>query len=210
MINNNLYNTIKIYNTETWGFIHAVRGMRNPKNSWSKSDTTYDEIGTEDLKLAQHLIKAGGEHSKFMRMIHVSMDVIMPRYIWSEWDTYHFNTKNSCSTMHKLLNNKNPITDDMFVISDEDKELFKIIIDTLEDMRIKYQTGDARECSRLLIRAKRLLPESFLQLRTVDTNYAEIRNMYFQRRNHRLPEWKIFCKWVESLPYAKELICYEG
>ena len=132
---------MKFENTEVWGFEHALRGMRNPKNSWSKSDSHYgcdDEkycdkchevgeycfgykgndnyiIGENDMKLAQTLIKAGSEYCKFMRMIHVAVDVDMPRYWWSEGDTYHFNTKNSCSTMHKLLNNNEPITLDTFV-----------------------------------------------------------------------------------------------
>ena len=136
---------MKFEKTEVWGFEHALRGMRNPKDSWDKSDSEYwlpnkfmeenvseediewtpYHIGKNDMKLAQTLIKAGNEHCKFMRMIHVSADVDMPRYWWSEADTYHFNTKNSCSTMHKLLNNVNPITLDMFVICEEDIEWWK-------------------------------------------------------------------------------------
>lgn len=215
-------------NTEVWGFQHALRGMRNPLNSWGKIDSkwyyndddNWDEkfvIGKNDMKLAQSLIKGGGEHSKFMRMIHVSVDVDMPRYWWSEADTYHFNTKNSCSTMHKLLNNNNPITIDLFVTCEEDREWWELTINKLEAMRQEYKTiqnttKDSKEMNRLLIRAKRMLPEGFLQMRTFDTNYAELRNMYFQRSNHRLKEeWvETFCKWVESLPYAKELILYTG
>lgn len=228
-------------NTEVWGFDHALRGMRNPLNSWKKSDSgkiywngtwyTLDPvirsyftdyginilIGKDDLNLAQRLIKSGSEHAKFMRMIHVSVDVDMPRYWWSEADTYHFNTKNSCSTMHKLLNNDNPITLDLFVICDEDKDWWEETIDRLEKMRQEYKniqstTKNAQAMNGLLVRAKRMLPEGFLQMRTLDTNYAEIRNMYFQRKNHRLrEEWvDTFCKWVESLPYAKELIMYTG
>lgn len=235
-------------NTEIWGFEHAFRGMRNPFNSWHKSDSyngfifeddfeqakkdrcigqecVYNDnwikeygctfvLGQNDKKLAQNLLKAGSEHSKFMRMIHVSVDIDMPRYWWSEADTYHFNTKNSCSTMHKLLNNDNPITMDMFVICEEDKEWWKLTINKLEKMRQEYKTeGTATQTKeRLLVRAKRMLPEGFLQLRTFDTTYAELRNMYFQRRHHRLKEeWvETFCKWVESLPYAKELIMYTG
>ena len=191
-------------NTEVWGFEHSIRGMRNPKNSWDKSDSTWqtrggiDEIefviGENDMKLAQNLIRGGTEHAKFLRMIHVAVDVDMPRYWWSEADTYHFNTKNSCSTMHKLLT-----------------------IEKLEKMRQEFKeiqstTKDTRAMNRLLVRAKRMLPEGFLQLRTWDTNYAELRSIYFQRRNHRLKEeWvDTFCKWVESLPYAKELITYIG
>ena len=224
---------MKFENTEIWGFEHSLRGMRNPKNSWYKNDSHYDcvdekycfgyknndnyIIGENDMKLAQTLIKAGSEHCKFMRMIHVAVDVDMPRYWWSEADTYHFNAKNSCSTMHKLLNNDKPITSDMFVICEEDMEWWKYTINKLEFLRLEYKeiqktTKDNEKMNRLLVRAKRMLPEGFEQMRTWDTNYAELRNMYFQRRHHRLQEeWvDTFCKWVETLPYAKELIMYEG
>lgn len=175
------------------------------------------QIGHEDLKLAQTLIKAGTADSKYLRMIHVAVDVDMPRYWWSEADTYHFNTKNSCSTMHKLLNNNNPITLDSFVICDEDIDWWEYTVNKLESMRLDYKeiqrtTKDSNAMNRLLVRAKRMLPEGFEQMRTWDTNYAELRNMYFQRKHHRLQEeWvDTFCKWVESLPYAKELIMYDG
>lgn len=227
--------------TEVWGFRHAMRGLRNPLNSWEKSDSTkiyWDgkwftddnskkdyftkfginlNIGENDLSLAQRLIKAGNEHAKFMRMIHVAVDTNMPRYWWSEADTYHFGTKNSCSTMHKLLNNNNPITLDTFIICEEDLDWWIETIAKLEEMRKEYKmiqstTKDTKAMNRLLVRAKRMLPEGFLQLRTWDTTYAEIRNIYHQRKNHRLKEEWIdtFCKWVESLPYAKELILYTG
>lgn len=229
---------MQILNTNVWGFEHAIRGMRNPMNSWDKSDSfwcipdgaklpcescpkfdrdehtcilSYDEtplfiVGNNDLALMKNLIKAGAEHSKFMRMIHVSADVVMPRYWWSEADTYHFNTKNSTSTMHKLLNNPNPITKDLFLACEEDDDVLTFIIERLESLRQSYRaSNDYDEQTRLLVRAKRLLPEGFLQLRTLDTNYAELRNMYHQRKSHRLKEeWvDIFCKWVESLPYSE-------
>lgn len=215
---------MEIKNTEIYGFKAAFRGMRNPMDSWAKSDSYYDNeinhnqyiIGNNDMNLAQTLIKSGSEHCKFLRMIHVSADFDMPRYFWSEFDTYHYNTKNSCSTMHKLLNNNNPITLDMFETCDEDAYLWNEIIVRLEEFRLDYKelqktTKNKEEMDRLLLRAKRLLPEGMLQLRTIDTNCAELRNMYFQRRNHRLKEeWiNTFCKWVENLPYADELICFE-
>ena len=145
-------------NTEVWGFKHALRGMRNPKDSWDKSDSEYwlpnkfmeenvsgediewtpYHIGKNDMKLAQTLIKAGNEHCKFMRMIHVSSDVDMPRYWWSEADTYHFNTKNSCSTMHKLLDRNTPITLDMFVTCEEDLDIAQIVVERLEQLRQEY------------------------------------------------------------------------
>lgn len=230
-------------NTEVFNFNGALRGLRNPMNSWDKSDSgickggydgigcancaiqnkckhTYDrefKIGKKDMELAQTLLRAGNEHAKFMRMIHVCVDVDMPRYWHSEADTYHFNTKNSCSTMHKLLNRNTPITLDMFVICEEDYDWWVNTIEKLEKLRQEYKhiqstTKDSNIMNRLLIRAKRMLPEGFLQMRTWDTNYAELRNMYFQRRHHRLEEeWvDTFCKWVKSLPYAEELIMYEG
>lgn len=238
---------MKFENTEVWGFNHSFRGMRNPMNSWEKSDSYYgcqngsnhnEEytdcedclyaiecnniynqfiIGKDDLRLAQTLIKSGTEHSKFLRMIHVAVDVDMTRYWWSEADTYHFNTKNSCSTMHRLLNNNNPITKELFEYCEEDLDVVEIVVKRLEELRQEFKTiqkttKDSTKMNRLLLRAKRLLMEGFLQLRTWDTNYAEIRTMYHQRNNHPLKEeWvNTFCKWVESLPYAKELILYTG
>lgn len=224
--------------TEVWGFNHAIRSMRNPMNSWNKSDSEYCSIldidcidcilnrkcnfmaedygyilGENDLGLAQKLVLAGNEHAKFMRMIHVSVDINMPRYWWSEEDTYHFNTKSSCSTMHKLLNNTEPITKELFVYCEEDVDVVEIVVKRLEELRLTFkQSTNYEEQTRLLVRAKRLLMEGFLQLRTLDTTYAELRNEYFQRKNHRLKEEWIdtFCNWIESLPYAKELIMYEG
>lgn len=216
---------MKIINTDVWGFEHAIRGMRNPWDSWGKSDSCMCKdrldkcedysvcdamggfcIGDNDLALMKNLIKAGAEHSKFMRMIHVSADVVMPRYWWSEADTYHFNTKNSTSTMHRLLNNPSPITKDLFLACEEDNDVLTFIIERLESLRQSYRaSNDYDEQTRLLVRAKRLLPEGFLQLRTLDTNYAELRNMRFQRHDHRLSEEWIdtFCRWVETLPYSE-------
>jgi hypothetical protein len=220
---------MKFINTEVSNFTGAFRGMRNPLESWYKSDSypiTYDgknadryqgqiigfHIGENDLKLAQNLIKGGSEERKFMRMIHVCVDIDMPRYWWSEADTYGFNTKNSCSTMHRLLNNTKPITKDMFISCNEDIDVLEIVVDRLEKLRQEYKaTKDHSMQVKLLVRAKRLLPEGFLQMRTFDSNYEEIRNMYFQRRHHPLnEEWiDTFCNWVESLPYSKELIMLE-
>ena len=209
---------MKFDKTEVFNFEAAFRGMRNPLESWHDSDSYigYDEydqnkfiLCENDLKLAQRLIKAGSEHAKFMRMIHVSVDIDMPRYWWSEADTYGFNVKNSCSTMHRLLNNNKPITKDLFVTCEEDDDISLLVINRLEELRILFKSEKNYDNkTRLLVRAKRLLMEGFLQLRTFDTNYAEIRNIYFQRRNHRLKEeWvDYFCKWVETLPYSSELI----
>lgn len=236
-------------NTDVWGFEHALRGMRNPKNSWDKSDsgTNYDcingcredcphlnidcdeeycdefRIGQNDMKLAQTLIKAGNEHRKFMRQIFVSVDITAPLYWWKEFDTYKVGTvANSTSTMHKITSQ--PITLDCFEVDDYDGnvdcgineignecigvEFEEIFITQLEYLRQKYlETKDKRYWKELI----RWLPESWLQKRTITMNYENVRNMYFQRRNHKLTEWsESFIKWVESLPYAEDLIMYDG
>ena len=220
---------MKFENTEVWGFEHSLRGMRNPLNSHIKSDSYYDNdnyvIGENDFGLAQRLIKAGNEHRKFMRQIFVSVDITAPLYWWKEFDTYKVGTvANSTSTMHKLATT--PITLDCFEIDDYDRNLSladnpkdddgsdnistfeEDIIYVLENIRKKYlETKDKRYWKELI----RWLPESWLQKRTITMNYENVRNMYFQRRNHKLTEWsESFIKWVESLPYAKELIMYDG
>ena len=219
---------MKFENTEVWGFEHSLRGMRNPLNSHIKSDSYYDNdnyvIGENDFGLAQRLIKAGNEHRKFMRQIFVSVDITAPLYWWKEFDTYKVGTvANSTSTMHKLATT--PITLDCFEIDDydrnlsladnpeDDNELNHIsafeedVIMVLENLRQKYlETKDKRYWKELI----RFLPESWLQKRTITMNYKNIRNMYFQRKNHKLTEWsESFIKWVESLPYAEELIMYD-
>ena len=226
---------MKFENTEVWGFEHSLRGMRNPKNSWNRSDSYQSDftndgkngfvIGENDMKLAQTLIKAGNEHRKFMRQIFVSVDITAPLYWWKEFDTYKVGTvANSTSTMHKLATT--PITLDCFEIDDYDRNLSladnpkdddgldnistfeEDIIYVLENIRQKYlETKDKRYWKELV----RWLPESWLQKRTITMNYENVRNMYFQRRNHKLTEWsESFIKWVESLPYAEELIMYDG
>lgn len=213
---------MKFENTEVWGFEHAIRGMRNPMNSWDKSDSYYgnNEIGLEsyvigknDLELMQKLIKAGSEHRKFMRQILVSVDITAPLYWWKEFDTYKIGTvSNSTSTMHKLAST--PITIGCFEMGDfEDLRVFdistvwEILIFDLERLRKLYnETKDKRYWKELI----RLLPESWLQKRTITMNYENILNMYRQRKNHKLTEWsKSFCDWIKTLPYAEELICLE-
>ena len=216
---------MKITNTEVYGFEASLRGMRNPMDSWHLQDTkrmlgikgkyndfknndlSYEAIviGSNDMDLAKRLIKAGNEHCKFLRQIQVWADFEMPLYWWSEFDTYKFNTKNSCSTMHKLFNAKKEITLDDFVYSKEDINTLNFIISELNSLRQKYlETKDFN----YVIRGKRLLPTSFKQKRTVNTNYAELINIYNQRKNHRLKEeWQdVFCKWCEELPYFKEFL----
>lgn len=207
---------MKITNTEVYGFEAALRGMRNPMNSWHLQDSVpyycmpnilWDAtlIGERDLDLAKRLIKAGNEHCKFLRQIQVWADFEMPLYWWSEFDTYKFNTKNSCSTMHKLFNAKKEIELDDFVYSKEDINTLNFVIRELNSLRKRYlETKDFN----YVIRGKRLLPTSFKQKRTVNTNYAELINIYNQRKNHRLKEeWQdVFCKWCEELPYFKQFL----
>ena len=170
----------------------------------------YGIIGPKDLNLAQRLIKAGPEHRKFMRQIFISVDITAPLYWWKETDTYKISTvANSTSTMHRLASN--PITLDCFETDDYDSsiedEYMLPIIESCEKLRLKYiETQDKKYWKALV----RLLPESWLQTRTWTANYEVIRNMYFQRNFHKLSEWNAFSKWVESLPYAKELILYNG
>jgi hypothetical protein len=204
---------MKIDKTYVYGFEPAIKGMRNAMNSWNLSDSIFTNdmftIGEKDLNLAQRLIKAGSEHYKFLRMIQVWADLDMTRYFWSEMDTYKFNSKNSCSTMHKLLNPKNEITLDMFEFYPEDEDIVWIVVNRLNHIRQQFiETKNSELQRKLKRRAKTLLLEGFLQLRTLNTNYAELRNIVLQRRNHQLKEdWQnTFCKWANTLTYAKELI----
>ena len=212
---------MKFENTEVWGFEHAVRGMRNPLNSWDKGDSGYIDrrfndqfyIGKNDLDLAQRLIKAGSEHRKFLRQIFVSVDITAPLYWWKEFDTYKVGTvANSTSTMHKLADT--PITLDCFELTSVKLcEAGKRYFQELENMRIRYnelKNTDAEKSKRYWKALIQLLPESWLQKRTVTMNYENVLNMYRHRKNHKLSEWsKSFCDWVKTLPYAEELICFE-
>ena len=202
---------MKFEKTEVWGFEHAIRGMRNPLESWDKSDSCYIDkrfndqfhIGKNDLALMQKLIKAGSEHRKFLRQIFVAVDITAPLYFFKELDTYKVGTvANSTSTMHKLAST--PITIDCF---ENGEMIYSFTIAELEMNRLKYlETKDKNEWKRLIVN----LPESWLQKRTITMNYENILNMYRQRKNHKLTEWsKSFCAWVKTLPYAEELICLE-
>ena len=213
--------TMKFENTEVWGFEHAIRGMRNPMESWDKSDSfiksphNYYVIGENDFKLAQTLIKAGPEHRKFLRQIFISVDITAPLYWWKEFDTYKVGTvADSCSTMHKLKDT--PITVECFEMGDfadgdeesnnynlYTKNMWSKLIDHLEALRKEFnETKDKRYWKELI----RLLPESWLQKRTVTMSYENVANMYSQRMNHKLTEWsKDFIQWADNLPYFKEL-----
>lgn len=217
---------MKITTLEVAGFAPALHGMRNPMNSWDKSDSRNDGvwftngladdsiacttlIGENDMSLAKRLASAGGEHRKYLRQIQVWADFDMPRYWWSEMDTYHFNTKNSCSTMHKLM--ETTLTPEALAYCYEDIDILNAVLKRLATIQKIYQeakvNGDSEMMNRCLLRGKRLLPDGFLQMRTVNTNYEEIANIYHQRKHHRLKEeWiETFCAWAESLPYFREL-----
>lgn len=203
---------IKIEHTQVFGWESAIRGMRNPLNSWEKSDSKYDGgyyyIGLNDLDLMCRLVKAGTDHSKFMRMINVTFDITAPLYWWKEYDTYKVGTvANSCSTMHKI-HAKEFTIDDFSVehlYEDVIDRPFRDIIDCLNFFRGLYiQNNDKSNWWQMI----QLLPSSYNQKRTVQLNYAVLRNMYHSRKNHKLDEWVEFCDWVETLPYS-ELITME-
>lgn len=258
---------LKISNAEVGGFEGAFRGMRNPKNSWDKSDSYFgfvgewfDEIdpvvdawvykekpevewtsteyydlldkytnwlcdvgtidrfpegfqaaflGPKDLKLAQTLIGAGTEHGKFLRQIYVSMDITAPLYWWKEMDTYKIGTTaDSQSTMHKLTSEPITGTDFSFSTLDSDiQTLYAGAIWNCEWLRQKYNETHEEKYWKSLIQ---LLPSAYNQTRTWTANYAVLRNIYFQRKNHKLTEWHEFCDQIKTLPWAEELICFKG
>lgn len=236
---------MKFENTEVWGFEHSIRGMRNPLESWSKSDSNYCSkmnckecpnyenncvaekrkgadyiVGKNDLELMQKLIRAGTPHRKFLRQIFISVDITAPLYWWKEFDTYKVGiVANSTSTMHKLAST--PITKECFEMDDYSESIYiecenrhpvatdvnvywSFIIDAMENLRQKYnETKDKRYWKELI----RLLPESWLQTRTITMNYENILNMITYRQNHKLSEWsESFINWVKSLPYANDLL----
>lgn len=197
---------------DIWGFEHAVRGMRNPMNSWDKSDTFVDYdlvlLGKKDKELMKRLVHAGPSHRKFLRQIFVSVDITAPLYWWKEFDTYKVGTvANSCSTMHKI-HDKEFTLDDFSVEHLNDDVLnkpFKDIISCLNFFRQLYIQDHNKDNWWQMIQ---LLPSSYNQKRTVTMNYENLLNIYETRRNHKLDEWKDFCKWIERLPNA-ELITGE-
>lgn len=195
---------IKIENVEIYGWEAAIRGMRNPMNSWDRSDSTFEDglnIGENDLNLMKNLVRSGSDHSKFMRMIVVTLDITAPRYYWTELDTYKVGTvRNSCSTMHKI--HEKEFTSDDFSCEQllvGNNLIFDRIIDFLNEERKLYlETGDKIHWWQII----QFLPQSYNQRATVQLNYAVLRNIYHSRKNHKLDEWRKFCKWIETLPYS--------
>ena len=227
---------LKVENLRTFNWEGALRGMRNPLNSWAKSDSTFDEngnvinIGENDLRLMKTLFKAGAEHRKYLRQIFVSMDITAPFYLWKDLSTYKIGvTSNSCSTMHKLTSK--PITLDDFSIDDDDmdvidsegeissKDFFRIVVAKCEMYRQKYlmykQTAklNPKKAKHYNSCAKRywrkliqLLPSAYNQKRTITMNYENVFNIIHQRQNHKLSEFHTLCDTLKTLPYVQELL----
>lgn len=226
---------LEIENTETYGLEAAIRGMRNPKNSWGKSDSKWKyyggdsyngvfEIGENDLDLMKRLRNAGTDHRKYLRMITVYCDITAPLYWWKEFDTYKVGTvANSCSTMHKIHAKEftvddfshehlsteiygEPIYEEGWVDTTRGSEnLLDFIVCHLNVYRELYNKTKDKKYWWQMIQ---LLPSSYNQKRTVELNYEVLANMYESRHNHKLDEWHTFCDWIKSLPYS-ELITGE-
>ena len=185
---------IRLERTSVMNLENAMRGARNPMNSWARMDSGYDEdgnfvLGPNDMDLACRLRRAGSDHRKFIRQIFVSVDITAPLYWWKEYDTYKVATvANSTSTMHKIHSKP------------------ERMVDELEQIRLRYMDGKNKADWYDLIQ---LLPSSYNQMRTCTLNYETLVNIYFARRNHKLDEWHTFCEWIETLPYAKEIIIAE-
>jgi hypothetical protein len=240
---------IKIENTDVYGFEAAIRGLRNPYNSWEKSDSFCnpewnncencadrkrcafifeqdgkpfrDKVGPNDLDLMTRLANAGADHGKFMRMITVTADITAPLYWWKEYDTYKVGTvANSCSTMHTIADKEfelddfshehlidSPLVEEKpgqpALLNMQAREILVVLVNVLNAARFNYlKTKDKRYWWQMI----QLLPSSYNQRRTVQLNYAVLRNMYRARKKHKLDCWVTFCSWIETLPYAKELI----
>ena len=209
---------IKFETNDVWGFEWAFKGMRNPMNSWDKSDSNwlFQEIGENDLTLARKLINAGSEHRKFLRQIYVSVDITAPLYWWKEFDTYKIGTvANSCSTMHKIHAKEFTMEDfsyehlinEPFPVTDEYVETYlDCMIETIRALncarRMFLDTKDKKYWWQII----QLLPSSYNQTRTVTMTYENIYTMRQQRKGHKLDEWRIdFFNWSDELPHLKEL-----
>ena len=200
---------IKFNNTAVMNFENAMRGARNPLNSWARSDSSYDEngnfvFGLNDLDLAKRLCQAGNDHRKFIRQIFISVDITAPIYWWKEYDTYKVGTvANSTSTMHKIHSKPFELADfSTDHMTDEALDTMKVMVESLEEIRLKYMETTDNSLWYSLIQ---LLPESYHQMRTCTMSYENAIAMYNARHNHKLEEWHTFCDWVCELPYFMEL-----
>lgn len=202
---------IQIKTLEVCGFMNAIIGMRNAMNSWAKIDSSYTfpdgefVLGPEDKKLMMKLRNAGTDHRKFMRMITVYADITAPLYWWKEYDTYKVGTvANSCSTMHKI-HSKEFVLDDFSHEHLFELDVLNTVIGYLNHYRNEFLITKDKKCWWQMIQ---MLPSSYNQKRTVMLNYEVLANIYKSRKNHKLDEWRDFCKWIETLPYG-ELITGE-
>ena len=205
---------LKVEHISVMNLENAIRGARNPLNSWGRMDSYYDEagkfiLGENDIALAHKLAVAGSDHRKFLRQILVSMDITAPLYWWKEFDTYKVGTvANSTSTMHKIQA-KQFVREDFSCdrLSDAALGVLDSVIDFLEAERIAFlETKDKAHWHNMI----QLLPSSYNQLRTVTMNYEVLINIYYARRTHKLAEWHTLCRAIEELPYADELILVKG
>ena len=205
---------LEITNTSVMNLENAMRGARNPLNSWARSDSAYDAdrnyiLGENDIGLGMRLCRAGSDHRKFIRQIIVSADITAPLYWWKEFDTYKVGTvANSTSTMHKIqakeFSREDFSHDHM---SETALACLDSVIACLEERRLRFlETKDKAFWYDMI----QLLPASYNQLRTVTLNYEGLVNIYYARRTHKLDEWHTVCRWIESLPYAKEFILSIG
>lgn len=212
---------IKIENAEVFGWEAAIRGMRNPMNSWSRIDSKYENgkfiIGDADLDLMKRLSASGPDHAKFMRFINVTADITAPLYWLKEFDTYKVGTvANSCSTMLKIHAKEFELDDFSYEHLDiRAIEVLQYVIRVLNDYRnlyVNYNENDfeVKGCPSkkdIWYQMIQLLPSSYEQKRTVQLNYAVLKNIYNARKSHKLDEWRSLCDWIKTLPYAKELVC---
>ena len=202
---------IQIERTSVMNLEGAIRGARNPMNSWAKSDSYYDEkgqfvLGPVDLDFGHRLAVSGSDHRKFLRQVFVTVDITAPLYWWKEFDTYKVGTvANSCSTMHKIhakAFDRDDFSHDR--LDESGLALLDAIVDYLECERQKFIANkEDRQPWHNMIQ---MLPSSFNQMRTVTLNYENLISMYYARRNHKLAEWHTLCDWIASLPCAKEWI----
>ncbi len=204
---------IKLERTSVMNLENAMRGARNPMNSWGRMDSGYDadgsyRLGPNDLDLAKRLRRAGSDHRKFIRQIFVSVDITAPLYWWKEYDTYKVGTvANSTSTMHKIHSKPFELEDFSHDhLTERGLLSLQRTIGDLEEIRLRFVQDKKKEDWYDMIQ---LLPTSYNQMRTCTLNYETLVNIYYARRNHKLEEWHTFCRWIETLPYARELILGE-
>ena len=204
---------LTLKNTSVMNFENAIRGARNPMNSWGRMDSHTEPdgsfvFGPNDLDLAMRLAKAGSDHRKYLRMVFVSVDVTAPLYWWKEYDTYKVATvANSTSTMHKI--HSKPFSMDDFScdhMTDGTKKFMETVVAELENIRLRFKETKSKDDWYDMIQ---LLPSSYNQMRTCTFNYETLINIYRARKNHKLAEWHTFCDWIETLPYAGLLITFE-